>query len=118
MSGLFGQSYGFANGCVGGDAIEVLELKCSEAQSNLNFRVEACIGFGEQRTDYSVEPDLPAQGAHDQGGAEIAILRRKNRDAGTAKQIVGMGMTSLDFEKNRECFTAGRGDCRRFGSHG
>ena len=56
----FGKRHAFADCCVSGYAIEVLQLKCSQAQGNQDFRVETGVGAGEKRADRCVQVKLPA----------------------------------------------------------
>ena len=60
MTRGFGERYAFADRGVNGNAIEVLQLKCPQAESDQDFRIEARIWASQQRADHCVQAKLPA----------------------------------------------------------
>ena len=85
MSGLLGEFHAFVNGGAGRDAIEMQQLKCSQAQRDEHFRFELCVGTLEKRAQRLIEFDLPTQHAEYQSSGKISILRGECRDGLSTK---------------------------------
>ena len=102
MARLFRQLHALIDGGVSGNAIEKLQLKGAEAESDENFRIEPGIGTFQSRANLGIQPDLPAKHAQHQGGRQIAVGDAERIDFLASEQIVRVGLAALDGEKNVE----------------
>jgi hypothetical protein len=75
---------------VGGDAVEVEELEGSHAEGGGDRRGEG-VGTLEEGGDASVEGDLPAEDAEDEGVGEVAVGLGEGGHAGAVEEVVGVG---------------------------
>jgi hypothetical protein len=108
----------FAEGGVGGDAVEVLELEGSHTEGGGDRGGEGLVGALEEGVHASVEGDLPAEDAKDEGGGEVAVGLGEGGHAGTVEEVVGVGGGVGHAEEDGEGGGAGRADggvCGRLG---
>jgi hypothetical protein len=112
VTGLLGEFHAIVDGRVRRDAIEVKDLECAEPESDENFRFKAGVGMLEQGLDLVVEANLPAEGAENKRGGQIAVGRGENVDGFAAQQIVRVGLATLDGDEDVEGgFSRGRNFC-------
>ncbi len=82
---------------MGGNAVQMQQLKRAQAQRSRCFRAEFRFGPGQELTDASVESQLPAQGSKHEGGGEVAIRGRERVDRGRVQQIVAVRVGCRDL---------------------
>ena len=63
MAGLLGQLHALIDGGVSGNAIEELQLECSHAESDRDFRIEFGFWLRDQEFEPLVEANLPPKHA-------------------------------------------------------
>jgi hypothetical protein len=100
----------FAEGGMGGDAIEVEELKGSDAEGDGYRLGEALLGTLEEGADAGVECYLPAQNSHDQCGGEVAVFRSEFRGVSGVEEIVAVAFVLADESEDLECRQTSGGD--------
>jgi hypothetical protein len=81
---------GFAEGRVGGDAVEVLELEGSHAEGGGDLGRKGEVGALEEGLHAGVEGDLPTEDAEDEGGGEVAVGLGEGGHAGAVEEVVGV----------------------------
>lgn len=91
------------------DAVEVEELEGSKAERDGDRLCEALVGTLEERLDAGIESDLPAEGAENERGNEVAVFRRQLRGVGGVKQVVAISLPCCDEHEDVE----GREACGR-----
>ena len=97
------------------DAVEVKKLEGSETECDGDRLREALVGTLEERLDAGIESDLPAEGAENEGGDEVAVSRRQLRGVGGVKQVVAVSLPCCDKRKDVEGREARWGDWFGFG---
>ena len=77
-------------------------LKCAEAESDQDFRIELGVGVLEQGLNLVIEANLPAEYAEHQGRGQIAVGGRERVDGFAAEQIVRVGVAAFDGHEDLE----------------
>ena len=96
VAGLFGQLDAFVDCGAGGDAVQVQQLECAQAECDQDFCIELRMGARQQDLDLMVELNLPAQHAQNECRGQVAVRRGERVDGFAAQQVVGMGVAALD----------------------
>ncbi len=62
-----------------GDAVQMEQLECAQAEGDQNLQIELGIGAFEKQVDLVVELNLPAEHSQHQGRDQIAVGGRRAR---------------------------------------